>query len=98
MPTPPPRKRFQIHLSTPIVMTFVAGGLIWANLREHRPGILKQLSIDSEASWADLDFGERVDALNYPYFGWPRACLIRLVNLRGNSDFGYSWTAILCNV
>ena len=31
MPTPPPRKRFQIHLSTAIVMMFVAGGLMWAN-------------------------------------------------------------------
>ena len=32
MPTPPPRKRFQIHLSTAIVMMFVAGGILWANL------------------------------------------------------------------
>jgi hypothetical protein len=27
----PRRKRFQIHLSTAIVMMFVAGGLMWAN-------------------------------------------------------------------
>ena len=32
MPGPPRRKRFQIHLSTAIVMTFVAGALIWANV------------------------------------------------------------------
>jgi|SRR5579862_5517134 len=31
MPEPPRRARFQIHLSTAIVMMFVAGGLIWAN-------------------------------------------------------------------
>ncbi len=31
MTNPPPRKRFQIHLSTAIVMMFVAGGIIWAN-------------------------------------------------------------------
>lgn len=31
MPEPPPRKRFQLHLSTAIVLMFVAGGLIWAN-------------------------------------------------------------------
>src|SRR6185295_6096720 len=31
MPTPPPRKRYQIHLSTAIVMMFVAGALMWAN-------------------------------------------------------------------
>jgi hypothetical protein len=32
--TNPPRlkRRFQIHLSTAIVMMFVAGGLIWANV------------------------------------------------------------------
>jgi hypothetical protein len=31
MTEPPRRKRFQIHLSTAIVMMFVAGGLMWAN-------------------------------------------------------------------
>src|SRR5579862_7759084 len=31
----PPRARFQIHLSTAIVLMFVAGVLIWANTREH---------------------------------------------------------------
>ena len=30
MTEPPPHKRFQIHLSTAIVMMFVAGGLMWA--------------------------------------------------------------------
>ena len=34
MPEPPRRARFQIHLSTAIVLMFVAGGLIWANVRE----------------------------------------------------------------
>ena len=33
MTTPPRRARFQIHLSTAIVLMFVAGGLIWANVR-----------------------------------------------------------------
>jgi len=32
MPEPPRRKRFQIHLSTAIVMMIVAGVLIWANV------------------------------------------------------------------
>ena len=31
MPNPPPRMRFQFHLSTAIVMMFVAGALMWAN-------------------------------------------------------------------
>ena len=36
MTEPPRRKRFQIHLSTAMVMMFVAGGIIWANVRETR--------------------------------------------------------------
>jgi|SRR5579862_158883 len=32
MPTPSRRARFQIHLSTAIVLMFVAGLLIWANV------------------------------------------------------------------
>ena len=35
MTEPTPRKRFQFHLSTAIVMMFVAGGLIWANVRTY---------------------------------------------------------------
>jgi hypothetical protein len=33
MPEPPRRKRFQIHLSTAMVMMFVAAAIIWANVR-----------------------------------------------------------------
>ncbi|HLX61449.1 MAG TPA: hypothetical protein VKX17_09225 [Planctomycetota bacterium] len=36
MPEPPRRARFQIHLSTAIVLMFVAGGLIWANVYGRR--------------------------------------------------------------
>jgi hypothetical protein len=32
MPASPRRKRFQIHLSTAIVLMFAAGGLLWANI------------------------------------------------------------------
>lgn len=36
MPDSPPRHRFQIHLSTAIVLMFVAGGIIWTNVyRRH---------------------------------------------------------------
>src|SRR5262245_60601360 len=34
MPEPPSRKRFQIHLSTAVVMMIAAGGLMWVNVRE----------------------------------------------------------------
>lgn len=33
----PPRKRFLLHLSTAIVMMFVAGALIWLNVLKWRP-------------------------------------------------------------
>ncbi len=36
MPDAPPRKRFQIHLSTAIVMMCVAGELMWVNTVEHK--------------------------------------------------------------
>jgi uncharacterized protein (DUF2062 family) len=36
-PQPPSKRRFfQIHLSTAVVLMFVAGGLMWANLVPHR--------------------------------------------------------------
>jgi hypothetical protein len=31
-PEPPRRNRFQIHLSTAVVMMFVAGGIMWGNI------------------------------------------------------------------
>ena len=37
LPEPRPRKRFQIHLSTAVVMMFVAGVLLWANFTPHTP-------------------------------------------------------------
>jgi hypothetical protein len=42
MPQPPRRKRFQIHLSTAVVLMFVAGGIIWANARA---GFVRPLSL-----------------------------------------------------
>lgn len=36
MPESPRRSRFQIHLSTAVVLMFAAGGILWANLAERR--------------------------------------------------------------
>jgi hypothetical protein len=38
MSEPPHRKRFQIHLSTAIVMMFVMGAISWPNLAERSVG------------------------------------------------------------
>jgi len=34
--TPTRRRWFQVHLSTCVVLMFVAGGVIWANVREQQ--------------------------------------------------------------
>ena len=36
MPVTPRHKRFQIHLSTAIVLMFTAGALMWLNTRPHQ--------------------------------------------------------------
>ncbi len=63
MPNPPPRNRFQIHLSTAIVMMFVAGALIWANLSGFIV-VKDPATFESRMGWV---FGKN--------FGWPFAAL-----------------------
>jgi|SRR5579862_5858541 len=36
MTNPPRRKRFQVHLSTAVVLMFAAGGLIWGNVTPNK--------------------------------------------------------------
>ncbi len=67
MPEPQRRKRFQIHLSTAVVMMFVAGGILWANLRS------APLSIYGwpfyEVWWDSETIGHRTFPVdNGPYF------------------------------
>ena len=54
--------RPQLHLSTCIVLMFVAGGLVWANFqaRENAPTLRHPLG---HASF-----------LPYPEYGWPTTC------------------------
>ncbi len=61
MTEPPRRKRFQIHLSTAIVLMFVAGGLIWLNCLPTRGfGVRLQ-------PWA---FTDGMDEADGPYISW----------------------------
>ena len=68
MTEPPRRSRFQMHLSTAIVLMIVAGGLFWANLREaHRftlnqsvPGFLFR---NEEITWSE--YGWPLEAMSH---------------------------------
>ena len=76
MPTPPPRKRFQIHLSTAIVMMFVAGGLVWAN-------VWRRLVI--------LDFDFSVPSAGESLYGWPSDAVWMDSTLNGSYPLGTSY-------
>lgn len=82
MPSAQPRKRFQIHLSTAIVLMFVAGALIWANVRMNRtekiqrPGIsltaFEKMTIVGEEEYSShrQPRGDWAGSLNR-YYGMP---------------------------
>ena len=64
---PPLKRRFQIHLSTAIVLMFVAGGLIWANVTPNKNyGLGCSEGIYHKSVW----------------YGWPFSCIfdIKLSN------------------
>ncbi|HLX59649.1 MAG TPA: hypothetical protein VKX17_00065 [Planctomycetota bacterium] len=62
MPEPPRRWRFQIHLSTAIVLMFVAGGLIWANVTVTESNYTSEGF--KEGRWNKAEVYDRM-------YGWP---------------------------
>jgi len=46
-----PKRRFQLHLSTLIVLSFVAGGLVWANMPHYFPADSFFSSYDMRQGW-----------------------------------------------
>jgi hypothetical protein len=68
MPEPPRRARFQIHLSTAIVLMFVAGGMMWANTTTHRTvrGVMP-IAQDEGVTYHTI--------FNYNY-GWPFVAIV----------------------
>ena len=65
------RPWFQYHLSTAIVLMFVAGGLMWANVRESK---LLAYFLDSEFEWdrSRSDYAQ-IEYL-VGFHGWPSFC------------------------
>ncbi|HLX63868.1 MAG TPA: hypothetical protein VKX17_21530 [Planctomycetota bacterium] len=47
----PRRKWLQVHLSTAIVLMFVAGGIIWANVRERWSVDIFEFAVYRELGW-----------------------------------------------
>ena len=74
MTEPPPRKPFQIHLSTAIVMMFVAGGLIWANLfNKTRCGPIR---LYYNGGYTDYSSVLPDKTWTYPTYGFPFGAIV----------------------
>jgi hypothetical protein len=62
-------KRFQMHLSTAMVLMFTAGGLLWANMNE-RNGFEVEEARFRPLYLVDLDEVSPLE-LHYNVYGWP---------------------------
>jgi hypothetical protein len=87
----PRRNRFQFHLSTAIVLMFAAGVLMWANTRERKEVIPRNLTyIPYDEASEDLP-GDPI-VMNY---GWPFDAAWRQVGASmPSSILDYSITAL----
>lgn len=89
MTEPPRRTRLQIHLSTAVVMMFVAGGLMWAHFRYTTERWLEVPEDKVERTWKiDRErFFSPTIWYNYRYHiietGWPTAWSCRILEERG---------------
>src|ERR1017187_4066860 len=81
MPNPPRRARFQVHLSTAIVLMFAAGGLMWVNMRGY---------ITSKYHSSDRD--NLITAYGWPYKALYLSKVINKYHDRENyiEYFGYT--------
>jgi len=88
MPPPPPRRRFQIHLSTAIVLMFVAGGLMWANVRYVMQDVPMGI-IDPQEPNSNLA-GSGPTSCNVRVYGWPALAIMYSPTTKDIIDIGYS--------
>src|SRR5258706_512202 len=90
MPTAPPRKRFQFHLSTAIVLMFVAGALMWANMQPHflRPILWSANGVEEYLTLSEKEFRIPNPDVSYRYYGWPRFVVysVRIPNALKESE------------
>jgi len=96
MTTPLPRKRFQIHLSTAVLMMFVAGALMWANMRERRREPTGQFRRHNSNELervriSEIEFLRRSDGYEWfghrnCYYGWPFNAMFASAPITVNKD------------
>jgi hypothetical protein len=72
MAEPPRRNRFQFHLSTAIVLMFVAGGLMWANTLERS---------EKTGFQPDGSPGDDFDLHLHKRWGWPLTAVHRRTSI-----------------
>ena len=62
MNTPTRRRWFQVHLSTCVVLMFVAGGVIWANVRVQKTiepdAVVRELGWPLVYNWERCEWGD----------------------------------------
>jgi hypothetical protein len=101
-PTPNRRRWFQLHLSTCVVLMFVAGGLVWANVRicvRERVSVVRL----GQPRGASRPSGESPEvAIPYQEFrrGWPSVFATRHIGVFPD-EYEWpvdSWPGLLFNI
>jgi hypothetical protein len=92
--------RIQLHLSTCIVLMFVAGGLVWANLRPFDFSIASKDAVNIDFDESAIPFGQT--------WGWPArvyatgfiAYAEKIMAGTGDSHqvVGWSYKALILNI
>ena len=70
--------RFQIHLSTAIMLMFVAGLLLWANLRHRTESVVLEWQRLPVEETSETLFGDPI----YDLFGWPYNAASQLIGTK----------------
>ncbi len=75
------KQRFQIHLSTALVLMFAVGGLMWANTRERIDVVKAAARVDPAEETSESLPGDPV----YKRYGWPFQAASRLIGTVADS-------------
>jgi hypothetical protein len=71
------RPRLQLHLSTLLIVTVLAAGLVWMN-------------VAPQIAYTTGSYGQSRPSCRCEFYGWPRKWLTREVTISGN-DYPGNW-------